>query len=152
MNRLILVGAITLLASVTLPCATGAQTNDATRELRAFEDELSRALVERDSATLDRLWHPDLIFIGLNGQQSTKATRLAGQRTASPRSTGETNVNDEVEIRIEHGNTAVVTVVSTWTTPGEASVSVSRYRTLHVWTRDAGRWRLLASQVARILN
>jgi len=31
-------------------------------------------------------------------------------------------------------------------------VSVSRYRALHVWIREAGRWQLLAAQVALIAD
>ena len=142
-----------VFAAALLALGSQAQTGDdvAARELRRIEDELSEALVERDAETLDRLWHTDLIFIRLNGQQSNKEERLAGLATAGPRRDGETNQNDAVDVRID-GDTAVVTVVSTWTTPRDASVSVGRYRALHVWTREAGRWQLLAAQVALIAD
>jgi ketosteroid isomerase-like protein len=123
--------------------------DEGSRELRALENQLSKALVERDAATLDRLWHDHLILISPNGSQSGKAQRLALQGTATPRAEGETNVNDEVSVHIE-GATAVVLVQSTWTTPSPTSVSVGKYRALHVWTREAGVWRLLAVQIVRV--
>jgi ketosteroid isomerase-like protein len=128
--------------------AAGASA-DTDAELQELEDELTRALFERDAATLDRLWHDDLIFIGTNGRQVTKAERLQGLTT--PPQPGESNVNDDVAVRAL-GETAVVTVLSTWTFPGDPKPSVGRYRALHVWVRDNGRWQLLAAQVARLPN
>jgi ketosteroid isomerase-like protein len=136
--------AAVLSASTTVFAQHG---DDEIADLKELEARLTRALLERDTELLDRLWHDDLIFIARNGRQSTKGERLAAQRgsTAQP---GETNTNDEVSVRME-GETAIVTVVSTWTMPA-AAVSTGRYRALHVWTRSAGAWQLLAAQVASI--
>ena len=139
------------LALWTVAAGVSAQSveDESSRELRALEDQLSKALVERDAATLDRLWHDHLILISPNGSRTGKAQRLALQGTATPRAAGETNVNDEVSVRIE-GTTAVVLVRSTWTTPSPTSMSVGKYRALHVWTPEAGLWRLLAVQIILI--
>ena len=61
----------------------------------------------------------------------------------------EANTNDEVVVDIE-GDTAIVTVTSTWTFPPGATVRSQRYRALHVWMRANGAWSLHAAQVARI--
>jgi ketosteroid isomerase-like protein len=121
------------------------------RRVHALEDALSRALVERDRAALERLWHDDLIFIARNGSRWTKAERLANLDTAGARRSGETNTNDEVIVRIE-GDTAIATVASTWTTPTSTASVGSRYMALHVWTRAGGSWRLLAAQVASVAD
>lgn len=120
-------------------------TDAAAQEVRQLEDALTQALVERDAAALDRLWHADLIFIGTNGAQTTKAERLAGQSTAAPRGP-EANTNDAVTVRIE-GDTAIVTVLSTWTFATDPP-TMRHFRALHVWIRDDARWQLLAAQVA----
>lgn len=127
-----------------------AQTSDEqiAQEIRTLEDQLSAALVARDAAALDQLWHDDLVFIARNGSQTGKAERIAGQ-AASPPQAGESNTNDSVDVRVI-GDAAVATVVSTWSFPGEQAPIVGRYRALHVWTREGGEWRLLAAQVASI--
>jgi hypothetical protein len=71
---------------------------------------------------------------------------MAGLRAGAARGEGETNTNDEAEVRFENG-VAIVTVTSTWTIP-TAAVPVGRYRALHVWTRSSGAWRLVAATVA----
>jgi ketosteroid isomerase-like protein len=117
------------------------------QQLRRLEDELSLALVRRDAVALESLWHDDLIFIGTNGRQFGKVERIAGQKTATPPQPGETNVNDEVVVRVD-GDSAVVTVRSTWTFPASPNPSVGHYLALHVWTHERGRWQLVAAQVA----
>ena len=136
-----------LLVYTLLPFGAHAQEDPAVAALHRLEAEMSQALVERDAAALDRLWHEDLVFIGTNGRQFTKAERLAGQQIAEARRAGETNTNDDVDVRIE-GDLATVVVTSTWTIPTDAAVTKSRFRALHVWTRAGGQWRLLGGQVA----
>jgi hypothetical protein len=135
-----------LLVAALAATAADAQIEPSAAELRRLEDELSRALVERDTAVLDRLWHEDLVFIGTNGRRFSKAERMAGLRAGAPQGEGETNTNDEVEVRFEDG-VAIVTVTSTWTIP-TAAVPIGHYRALHVWTRASGDWRLVAATVA----
>jgi hypothetical protein len=139
-----------VLVALTSLTAAHAQIEPSAAELRRLEDDLSRALVERDTAVLDRLWHEDLFFIGTNGRQFTKAERMAGVRAGAPRGAGETNTNDDVEVRFEDG-VAIAVVTSTWTVPS-AAVPVGRYRALHVWTRVTGAWRLVAATVAVLRN
>jgi ketosteroid isomerase-like protein len=142
---------LALLPSVLLPLCAAAQDDPDVATLRRLEAELSEALVERDAEALGRLWHDDLIFIGTNGRQFTKAERISGQRIAEGRRDGETNVNDEVAVRVD-GDVATVIVTSTWTIPSGATATASRFRALHVWTRSSGEWQLLAAQVAALRN
>ena len=143
-NEILGVAAVlSLTASVS-----GQHVDPNVAELTRLEAKLTQALLDRDTQTLNRLWHDDLLFIARNGRQFSKTERLATQR-AAPAQPGETNTNDEVTVRIE-GETAIVTVVSTWTMPTSTSISTGRYRALHIWTRSLGDWQLLAAQVASI--
>jgi ketosteroid isomerase-like protein len=139
-----------VICALFIPSYSLAQEPDeaVVQEIRQLEGELTNALLERDAATLDRLWHDDLSFIARNGSQFTKSERIAGQ-AASRRQPGETNVNDAVTVRII-GDAAVTTVLSTWTFPSESGPVPGHYRALHVWVRDHGRWQLLAAQVAML--
>jgi ketosteroid isomerase-like protein len=136
--------------TIALPlCGLAQGSNEAAaREIRGLENELTTALLARDVGALDRLWHDDLTFISRSGVQSTKGQRIAAQ-SSSPRQPGETNVNDDVAVRIV-GDTAIAIVLSTWTFPSSSGPVPGRYRALHIWIRDAGRWQLLAAQVAML--
>src|SRR5438445_6446726 len=83
-------------------------------QLIELERQLSEALVKEDAAVLDRLWSNDLVFTFPDGKVSNKTQRLAGQKPAAPSSQSESETtNDEVRVYL-YGNTAVVTVLSTW--------------------------------------
>jgi ketosteroid isomerase-like protein len=139
-----------LLLLVSFACAGQSNQAPDVAQLRALEDELALALVERDKTALERLWHDDLIFIARNGQQSTRAERLANL-DAAPQRRGETSRNDAVAVRIENG-AAIVTVLSTWTMPTDEGTVSSRYSALHVWTRSGAAWQLIAAQVASLVE
>src|SRR5712692_9177638 len=87
-------------------------TRSVERQLIELERQLSDALVKQDAAVLDRLWSNDLVFTFPNGKVSNKAQRLAGQKP-SAQSAEASISNDLVKVYL-YGNTAVVTVVSTW--------------------------------------
>src|SRR5437660_10631019 len=83
-------------------------------QLIELERQLADALVREDAAVLDRLWSNDLIFTFPDGKMSNKAQRLAGQKPAAQPSQSESETtNDDVKVYL-YGNTAVVTVLSTW--------------------------------------
>ena len=142
--------ALIAISLTAVPSGGSAQDLDerAEREIRRLEDELTQALLERDVSALERLWHEDLLFIARNGTQFTKSERIAGQ-AESRRRPGETNVNDNVDVRIV-GGTAITTVLSTWTLPSDSGPVPGRYRALHVWVPNDGHWQLLAAQVAML--
>jgi ketosteroid isomerase-like protein len=139
--------ALVVLGAWLLPVQIAAQADAVVRELRQLEDRLSRALVELDVETVDRLFHPELVFIGTTGAVSTKDQRLSGMRTTTAAPGPDRNVNDELVITVR-GQTAFVVVTSTWTYAGDAAPPAQRFRALHVWTRDDEQWRLRAAQVA----
>src|SRR5687767_6562433 len=122
--------ALIAISLAAVPPSGAAQDFDerTAREIRRLEDELTKALLERDASALDRLWHEDLLFIAGNGTQFTKSERIAGQ-AESRRRPGETNVNDDVDVRIV-GGTAITTVLSTWTFPSDSGPVHGRYRAL----------------------
>jgi ketosteroid isomerase-like protein len=123
---------------------------DVVQEITRLEQQLTDALVRNDVSAVDRLWSEDLIFIGTDGKASTKARRLAGM--SAPASSGDAVVaatNDDVKVRL-YGQTAVVTLLSTWKVhAGERDFS-DRYMTTHIWTRQRGRWQLVAAHVSKV--
>src|SRR6266852_942246 len=87
---------------------------NAIQEITRLEQQLTDALIRNDVAAVDSLWSEDLVFIGTDGKTSTKARRLAGMK--APASSGDavvTTTNDDVKVRL-YGQTAFVTLLSTW--------------------------------------
>lgn len=118
------------------------------RQLIDLERQLSEALVKEDAAVLDRLWSNDLVFTFPNGKVSTKAQRLASQKP-SDQSSQSTNINDQVKVHL-YGNTAVVTVLSTWKGKAGAQEYSDQYQATHVWVKQQGRWQLVSAHVSQV--
>jgi len=119
-------------------------------QLIELERQLSAALVREDAAVLDRLWSNDLVFTFPNGKVSNKAQRLAGQKPAAQPSQSESETtNDEVKVYL-YGNTAVVTVLSTWSGKENNQEYRSQFQATHVWVKQEGRWQLVAAHVSPV--
>src|SRR6267378_4687958 len=115
-----------------------------------LERQMSAALVREDAAVLDRLWSNDLVFTFPNGKVSNKAQRLAGQKPAAQPSQSESETsNDEVKVYL-YGNTAVVTVLSTWRGKENNKAYSSQFQATHVWVKQEGRWQLVAAHVSPV--
>ena len=119
-------------------------------QLIELERQLSEALVREDAAVLDRLWSNDLVFTFPNGKMSNKSQRLAGQKPAAQPSQSESNTsNDEVKVYL-YGNTAIVTVLSTWSGKANNQEYSSQFQATHVWAKQKGRWQLVAAHVSPV--
>jgi len=119
-------------------------------QLIELERQLSEALVREDAAVLDRLWSNDLVFTFPNGKMSNKSQRLAGQKpTAQPSQIQSKTSNDEVKVYL-YGNTAVVTVLSTWSGKANNKEYSSQFQATHVWAKQKGRWQLVAAHVSPV--
>lgn len=126
-------------------------SSTAERELIELERELSDALIKGDSARLTHLWSDNLVFTFPDGKTSTKAQRLAGIKpSAQPtQATPAANSNDEVKVHL-HGNTAVVTVLSTWKGKANNQEFSQQYQATHVWVKQEERWQLVAAHVSQV--
>ena len=118
------------------------------RQLIALEHQLSDALVRGDATALGHLWSNDLVFTFPNGKLSGKAQRLASQKPADP-SSQSTNTNDQVKVHL-YGNTAVVTVLSTWKGKEGTQEYSDQYQATHVWAKQQRRWQLVAAHVSQV--
>ena len=108
----------------------------------------SEALAKEDAAVRNRLWSDDLVFTSPNGHMTNKTQRLAGQKP-SAQSAQLANINDEVKVRV-YGNTAVVTVLSTWKGKAGTQEFSDQYQATHVWVKQRGKWQLVAAHVTPV--
>jgi uncharacterized protein (TIGR02246 family) len=141
------------LSFVLLLLVAGAAAADTSADLVRLEEKLTDALQRSNADALDALWADDLVWIGLNGKRSSKAEQLAGMKVqaAAPGSVPAVVgvVNKDVNVRV-YGESAVVTVRSTWTMRTADGERVSDYVATHVWNERGGQWRLVSAHISRV--
>ena len=154
MKQILLVVILTILAAAPAQAQSESKPAPSERsvegQLIELERQLSDALVREDAAVLDRLWSNDLVFTFPDGKVSNKAQRLALQKPAAQPSQSESETtNDEVKVHL-YGNTAVVTVLSTWKGKANNQAYSSQFQATHVWAKQKGRWQLVAAHVSSV--
>jgi ketosteroid isomerase-like protein len=154
MKHILLSVLLTIVAATAALAQSESKASPSKRSVKAqlieLERQLSAALVREDAAVLDRLWSNDLVFTFPNGKVSNKRQRLAGQKPAAPASQSESETtNDEVKVYL-YGNTAVVTVLSTWSGKENNQAYSSQFQATHVWVKQEGRWQLVAAHVSPV--
>ncbi len=90
---------------------------------------------------LDRIYADDLVYTNATGALLTKAQHLADLkgRTLNFRSFK----HDDVEVHV-HGNTGIVTGISTSAVDYKGTVSNSPRRFVNVYSKQDGRWLCVA--------
>src|SRR5881394_2627435 len=138
-----------VLAALLLFSAA-ATAADRTEQLIGIEQKLTDALTRSDADAVAALWADDLVWIGLNGKSSTKAEQLAGMKAPAASAPSVVSVvNKDVKVRL-YDRSAVVTVLSTWTTRGPAGERATDYVATHMWREQRGQWRLVAAHISRV--
>ncbi len=115
----------------------GSQVEDVERQWFA-------ALQRHDTATLDRILADDYVFIGPNGQTSTKAAIQDLNRPEYRRLD-----LDEVRVRV-YGESAVLTARIAIHGPTVPSDVAGTYRHTRVYVRQRGQWRAVSGHSTKI--
>jgi uncharacterized protein (TIGR02246 family) len=136
-----------LVCALLLVAAAAAA--DPTRDLVGLEQRLTDALARSDAEALGALWADDLVWVGLSGKPSSKAEQLAGMKTPASVPSVVSVTNKDVKVRL-YDRSAVVTVLSTWTTRTPAGERASDYVATHVWSERRGQWRLVSAHISRV--
>ena len=120
---------------------------DAKAEVIAVHDRYRKALLEKDLATLDRIWSDDLVFINYRGDLLTKKQRMENVRTGAT-SFKSVQVGDQT-VRA-FGDSAVVTATVTLEGQYSGQEGSGTYRATSVYTRQGGQWKIAALQMTRV--
>jgi ketosteroid isomerase-like protein len=110
-------------------------------EVLKAEEARNQALPHGDVAALDHIYADDLIYTNATGALLTKTQHLADLkgRTLSFRSFK----HDDVQV-IVHGNTGIVTGISTSAVDYKGTVNSSPRRFVNVYAKQDGRWLCVA--------
>jgi ketosteroid isomerase-like protein len=105
------------------------------------DEERNQALQKNDIATLDRIYSDDLVYANTNGILLTKKQHLDDlkARTLNFKSFK----HDDVKV-VVHGDTGILTGISTSAVDYQGSVSSNPRRFLNIFSKINGKWLVVA--------
>jgi len=134
-----------LVAIPVLPAPT-----DSTREaILRLEQEWQDALIAADVAALDRLYAETMIYTHSNGSVDDKKSYIESLRSGKAKYQSMTR--DEINVQI-FGNAAIVTCHWRVNSVSGDKVNNTNARYLHFYTKQNGKWRMVAHQATRIIQ
>jgi ketosteroid isomerase-like protein len=116
-------------------------------EIHALLDQYLQGLLNRDVATLDRIWADDLTFINPRGQLLNKQNRMENIKSGA---TAFESIGRSDERIRTYGQAAVATYRTTIVAQYSGQESSGDYRVTTVWARPKDMWQLVAVQMTRI--
>ena len=120
----------------------------AEQEVRQTIEKYRKALLQKDAATLERIWADDYTFTNGAGEIHSKADRLANLKSGA---TSLDSISEEEDMKVRiHGNVAVATSRVTIKSQYSGKQTSGQYRTIHVWVKGATGWQLVANQLTPV--
>jgi len=122
--------------------------NAAEQEVRQTIEKYRTALVQKDAATLERIWADDYTFTNGAGETHAKAERLANLKSGA---TSLDSISEEEDMKVRvYGNVAVATSRVTIKGQYSGKQTSGQYRSIHVWVKGAAGWQLVANQITPV--
>ncbi len=120
----------------------------AEQEVRQTIEKYRKALLQKDAATLERIWADDYTFTNGAGEIHSKADRLANLKSGA---TSLDSISEEEDMKVRiHGNVAVATSRVTIKGQYSGKQTSGQYRTIHVWVKGTTGWQLVANQLTPV--
>lgn len=150
-------GLALVLAVVAGPCARAGDaapprataTMSDTEQLIATDKRMQHAFVDRDLATLRRIFTDDYILVLWNGTERTKAEVLAD--VASPEIRWEVNQSSGWRVRV-HGDTAIVVATLHQKGVDHGRPFDSNVKFSDTYVREHGVWRNVHANASRAVD
>jgi len=138
---------IFLLTMLTIP-ALSAPTDSTREAILRLEQEWQNALIAADVATLERLYAESMIYTHSNGSVDDKKSYIESLRSGKAKY--QSMIRDEIKVEV-FGDAAIVTCHWQVNSVSGEKVNNTNARYLHVYTRQKGKWRMVAHQATRII-
>jgi ketosteroid isomerase-like protein len=126
---------------------TGVGRRVVQEELLTFEEEFSRAVAANDAAAIGRFVADDWVIVDADGSVIDRARFISVIESGAL--THESLESTDVEVRV-HGDTAVVTAITTSRGRFMGQGFSTRERATDVLARLNGRWLCVFSQLTRV--
>ena len=120
----------------------------AEQEVKRTIEKYRTALLQKDAATLERIWADDYTFTNGAGETHSKAERLANLKSGAT-SLDSISQEEDMKVRV-HGNVAVATGRVTIKGQYSGKQASGQYRSINVWVKGATGWQLVANQLTPV--
>jgi ketosteroid isomerase-like protein len=144
MTRKIIIVALSVVAVLAIARYTviaAAGDSALQDEVMKAEEARNQALPKGDVAALEQIYADDLVYTNATGALLTKQQHLSELKGRSLHFTS--FKHDDVQVTV-HGNTGIVTGISTSGVEYKGTVSNSPRRFLNVYSKQDGRWLCVA--------
>jgi ketosteroid isomerase-like protein len=133
-----------LFAAATLLSAADVQVE---KEIFAAMDAYKHAMMAKDRAALEKLFHKDLTYTHSSGLNETKAEAIKAVTEGRTKIENIDLISNSVRV---YGNTALVKGKVDFRNNAGGQVSTAHLDVLHVWIKGATGWQLVARQALRL--
>jgi ketosteroid isomerase-like protein len=136
---------VALLSSGRQQSVAQGANSAAELEVRKAIEKYRTALLQKDAATLERIWVDDYTFTNGAGETHSKAERLVNLKSGA---TSLDSISEEEDMKVRiYGNVAVATSRVTIKGQYSGKQTSGQYRSIHVWVNGAAGWQLVANQI-----
>jgi ketosteroid isomerase-like protein len=130
------------------PSARQPANSTSEQEIRQMIEKYRTAILQRDIATLEKIWADDYVFVNAAGDVLTKTERLANVKSGA---TALDSINEEENVTVRvYQNSAVVTSRVTLKGQYSGQPISGEYRSTLVWVKSPGGWRLVSNQLTAL--
>jgi uncharacterized protein (TIGR02246 family) len=118
------------------------------QEVRQMIERYRTAILQRDSATLAKIWADDYVFVNAAGDVLTKTERLANIKSGA---TTLDSIKEEENVTVRvYQNSAVATSRVTLKGQYSGQPISGEYRSTLVWVKGSGGWQLVSNQLTAL--
>lgn len=118
------------------------------QEVRQMIEKYRTAILQRDVATLEKIWADDYVFVNAAGDVLTKTERLANIKSGAT-TLDSINEKENVTVRV-YQNSAVATSRVTLKGQYSGQPVSGEYRSTLVWVKGPGGWQLVSNQLTAL--
>jgi ketosteroid isomerase-like protein len=118
------------------------------QEVRQLIENYRTAILQRDIATLEKIWADDYVFVNAAGDVLTKTERLANIKSGAT-TLDSINEKENVTLRV-YQNSAVATSRVTLKGQYSGQPISGEYRSTLVWVKGTGGWQLVSNQLTAL--
>ena len=130
------------------PTAQQPASSTSEQEIRQIIKKYRSAILQRDVASLEKIWADDYVFINAAGDVLTKTDRLANVKSGA---TTLDSINEEENVTVRvYQNSAVATSRVRLKGQYSGQPISGEYRSTLVWVKGSGGWQLVSNQLTAL--
>jgi ketosteroid isomerase-like protein len=130
------------------PTAQRPANSTAEQEIRQMIEKYRTAILQRDIATLEKIWADDYVFVNAAGDVLTKTERLANIKSGAT-TLDSIKREENITVRV-YQNSAVTTSRVTLKGQYSGQPISGDYRSTLVWVKGPGGWQLVSNQLTAL--